>query len=127
MRAAALVPLVILATSCREDRRGVEQASAIYGCYTAPDAPSFTLSSAGMRVEGLSQAVPFRYDYEAVGYVVEVPLTANHSGGRFSFSRGDDHYYRMVASDTGPTMLVAFAPEGIEVTYKRSVATDCKS
>jgi hypothetical protein len=125
MRTLPAVLLIAGVTACRPDYRGLEDASAIYGCYTAPDAPSFTLSSAGMRAEGLSDPVPFRYELKKVGYVVAVPLSADYSGGRFSFSRGDEHYYRMVASDAGPTMLVAFGHEAFLVTYRRLASANC--
>jgi hypothetical protein len=127
MRSTAVVLSLALATSCHPDTRGLEQPSEIYGCYTAPDAPSFTLGSAGMRVKGASGPVPFRYEFKKIGYVVAVPLNADHSGGRFSFSRGNDHYYRMVPSDAGPTILVAFGDEGSLVTYMRSAPASCST
>ena len=69
-----------------------------------------------MQVDGLTSLVPFRYVPMKVGYVVDVPLNATYSAGRPSFSRGDEHYYRMVPSHAGPTILVAFGDDF--VTYR---------
>jgi hypothetical protein len=122
-----MLPFVSVA-ACRFDKPAARDARSIYGCYTAPGAPSFSLSPAGMRVIGTSTAVPFRYEYAKVGYGIKVPLDASRSDGRSSFTpSSDDYFYRMTPSDAGPSFMVTFNPEGTVVTYSRSEDARCPS
>jgi len=119
--------LAVAAAGCKLQESTAQDASAIYGCYTARDAPAFRLSGAGMVIEGMSAPTPFRYEFRKVGYVIDIPLQANETGGRFVFAPGDHHFYRMVPSDAGPTFVVAFGPEAVVEIYKHSPEAACKS
>ena len=110
---------------CKFQEPSAQDASAIYGCYTAPGAPSFSLSRAGMSVEGFSAPIPFRYELRKVGYVLDVPIEANEISGRLAFLAGDRQFYRMVPSNAGPTFIVAFGPDATIENYKRSPASAC--
>ena len=122
-----IMPTLLLAAlaSCDFDEPPAKDASAIYGCYTAPDAPRFSLGAAGMRVEGSQAAVPFRYELRKVGYAVNVPLLANVTERRFALSAGENHFYRMVPSDAGPTIVVAFGPTETTKIYTRKQSSNC--
>lgn len=123
----SIIPTLILTAlaSCDFDEPPAKDPSEIYGCYTAPDAPSFSLSSAGMRPEGSQVAVPFRYEFRKVGYVVNVRLVADEAEGRLAFSPGENHFYRVMPSDAGTIIVVAFGPAGTIKSYRRELGSNC--
>jgi hypothetical protein len=104
-----------------------EDASSIYGCYEAPNASSFDLSARGLRIEGAAAAVPFRYEFRKAGYVLNVALVAHDVAGHFQLSGGDTHFYRVVAADNGPVIVVASAPNNAVLNYTRSTTALCSA
>lgn len=118
---------LVSVASCQFAEPTAEDASAIYGCYAAEGAPSFSLSIAGMRVEGSPKSVPFRYLHRKVGYGVEVALDASHSNGRLSMIKSDEvFFYQRAPLSDPPVIIVAFGPEGPVVNYRRSDDTRCE-
>lgn len=126
------LPLLTVASSCVASC-GLDKSDAaldahqIYGCYTAPGAPWFTLTASGMRVEGSSATVPFHYDGMKVGAVIVVRLDATHSRENFTFvPSAEESFYRRVPFSDPPVIIVPFGPDGEVVNYSRSDEERCR-
>ena len=122
---AALVVFGSLAASCDFSDPKAEDPTAIFGCYIATDAPSLVLTKYGVQLHGLSEALPFRYEYRKVGYVLNVPMIAENRQGRLTLLNSTSHFYRVIPSDAGPTIVVVTYPDGQLVNYKRSAPGYC--
>jgi len=91
----------------------------------APDAPSFTIGSAGVRIVDSGQVIPFRYEKAKIGAVLRMPVAADSVGGKNIFQRSDDHFYRIIYSAGHPIIRIAFGKEGDLKNYVRHPSTDC--
>lgn len=99
----------------------------IYGCYAAPEAPSIKIASVGVTIDGISETAPFRYEFAKVGAIIRMPFAAHYRDGQYKFARSTDHLFRVIHTATGPTLLVAFGPNGRLKRYRRSSSNECIS
>jgi hypothetical protein len=97
----------------------------VLGCYIAPDAPALSIQKAGVQIAHGSEVLPFRYQQAKVGMVLATPLVASVDKGAFRLQKGDEHFYRVLWTDTKPTIIVVFGPEGITRNYERGSKTAC--
>ena len=123
---AVLIPVLCTLTSCRFAASPAEDATLIFGCYSAPDAPTFRLGPDGMRVAGSGAVVPFRYEARKVGSGINVPLEATDANGHLSFTPSQqDYFYRRAQFSDPAIIIVAFGHEGTVVNYRRSEDARC--
>jgi hypothetical protein len=127
LQLALSATVVAAVSSCGFHEPAADDASAIYGCYRAPNASSFDLGAGGLRIEGAAAPIPFRYEFRKVGYVLNVPLVAHEVAGHFRLLGGDSHFYRVVASGNGPVIVVASAPNNAVLNYTRSTPALCSA
>lgn len=100
-------------------------ATSIIGCYTAPDAPTFVVQAKVVKFAKDGTMVSFRYEFRTVGTVLRMPMVAETVDGQFDFTPADDHFYRVLHTDAGPIVRVAFGPDGTIVDYKRKSPGEC--
>jgi hypothetical protein len=121
-----MVAFGCLASCGLDEDAAALDARQVYGCYTAGGAPWFTLGASGMRVEGSSAPVPFRYEGMKVGPVVAVRLQATNSDGRLSFvPSAEESFYRRAPFSNPAVVIVAFGSGGMVVNYRRSEDARC--
>lgn len=99
----------------------------IFGCYTAPDAPSFKIDSAGVSIIGAKQRFRYRYELPKIGTVLRIPMDATIVDGRFVFEASKDRFYRVLHRDAGPVVRVVFGPSGVVKDYGLQPAANCGS
>lgn len=117
----------LLLSSCSADFPQPEtlDAAPIYGCYSAPDAPSFTVGPDGVRTPEIDGVTSFHYEMHRIGAMLRVPLNATFTNGKFGFKRSEDRVYRVVFRSGRPVVLVAFGNEGILKEYDHHPTGAC--
>lgn len=127
-RVIASVALTLAVSGCSDFEEPASQdPTPIYGCYVAPEAPSIAIAPAGVTIRGVSETAPFRYEFRKVGAILRMPFAAHYRDGQYRFDRSSDHLFRVVHTATGPTILIAFGPDGYQKKYRRSSTNECAS
>ncbi|HEV2598604.1 hypothetical protein [Sphingopyxis sp.] len=118
--------LMLAVCSCSEfEESPALNPAPIYGCYVAPEAPSITITSVGVTIGGISETAPFHYEFSKAGAILRMPFAARVRDGQYSFERSSDHLFQIIHTATGPTILIAFGPDGWIKKYRRSSSNEC--
>lgn len=120
------LPLLMMVAGCTNfsEPEAVDP-SPVVGCYFAPDAPSLSVQSNGVRIGESPAVLPLRYTQHKVGLILEIPMVASVENGEFDIMSGDTHLYRVLMTDSGPIILVAAYPDGTLRHYKRHSQNPC--
>ena len=97
----------------------------VFGCYVASAAPALSLSQAGVQIAESPEVLPFRYEQAKVGMVLAVPMVASIDQSGFQLKRGKEHFYRVLWTEAGPIIRIAFGPEGTIRDYQRRSTSAC--
>lgn len=126
MKLAAGLPMVLFLFGCTDfDEPARVDPAPVAGCYVAPEAPSLSVQETGVRIGQRPEMLPFRYQQEKVGMVLAIPMVALIGENGFELRPGDEHFYRVLRTNEGPVIKVAFGPDGTLRHYKRRSENQC--
>jgi len=125
VRALALVATVTACSDFPEPE--TLDAAPLYGCYVATGSPTFAVTAKGVRITGAGAAIPYRYETHKIGAVLKMPVVAEVVGGKSTFQRSEDHFYRVLFVEGQPVIRVAFGKEGNLSNYVRYTSSDCRT
>jgi hypothetical protein len=126
VRVSAYLAIGLLLSGCTDfDEPSAVDPTPILGCYLAPEAPTLSIQQEGVRIEEGPEVLPFRYQQEKVGMVLAIPMVASVGGGGFELKGGEEHSYRVLWTDAGPVIRVAFGPGGTVRDYQRHSGSPC--
>ena len=78
------LPLLMMVAGCTDfNEPEAVDPSAVMGCYVAPDAPSLSVQSNGVRIGESPAVFPLRYTQHKVGMGFEIPMVASVEKGEF--------------------------------------------
>lgn len=110
----------------KSEEPAAQDATPIFGCYASPDAPSIKIDAAAISIIGTDKTFPYRYELPKIGTVLRIPMDAVIVGEQFLFKSSDDRFYRVLHSDAGPIVRIAFAPRGVVKDYRQATG-GCRS
>lgn len=121
-----ILPIGLIVAGCTDfDEPATVDPSPVVGCYVAPEAPSLSVQSNGVRIDESPAVLPFHYEQRKVGMVLEIPMVASDDRGEFEIRAGDKHFYRVLMTNDGPMIRVAAYPDGTLRQYKRRSQNPC--
>jgi hypothetical protein len=113
-------------TGCHFEEPKPLDATPILGCYTAPDAAWLLISNVGIKVEGMTELIPYRYYFAKAGPIVEVALNGQSSKRRLFFRKSTAPFlYPVVWSEARPRIRITGSNSEIW-TYKLNNPESCK-
>ena len=120
------LPILMMVAGCTNlNEPEAVDPSSVVGCYVAPDGPSLSVQSNGVRIGESRTVLPFRYAKRKVGPVLEIPMVASVENGEVVITSGDTHLYRVLMTDGGPIIMVAAYPDSTLRHYKRRSQNPC--
>lgn len=121
-----VLPIGLIVVGCTDfDEPAAVDPSPVVGCYVAPEAPSLSVQSNGVRIGQRPAVLPLRYEQHKVGMVLEIPMVASDDRGEFEIRSGDKHFYKVLMTEDGPVILVAAYPDGTLRHYERRSQNPC--
>ena len=116
----------LLLSGCADfDQAEAVDPAALLGCYVAPTSPSISIGQAGVQIGRSPEVLPYRYEQHKVGMVLRTPMVASVEEGRFQLASGDEHFYRVLWTDSEPLIRVVFYPDGTVKNYQRRSLETC--
>lgn len=97
----------------------------VLGCYVASGAGALSIEQEGVRIGDSSEILPYSYEHRRVGMILRIPMVASVVDGRLQLKSGNERFYRVLSTDDGPVIRVAFGPEGTVRDYQRRSLSAC--
>ena len=125
-RETAYLAGALLLSGCADfdEPEGVDP-TPVLGCYVAPELPAISIEQSGVQIGQNPEVLPYRYEQRKVGMVLRIPMVASVDEGRFQLKSGGEHFYRVLSTDAGPVIRVAFYPDGMIKDYQRRSIKTC--
>lgn len=124
-RSAYLAGALLLSGCADFDEPEAVDPTPVLGCYVAPESPTISIEQAGVQIGQSPGILSYRYEQAKVGMVLRIPMVASVDEGRFQLKSGDEHFYRVISTDAGPFIRVAFYPDGTVKDYQRRSLNAC--
>jgi hypothetical protein len=126
VKPTACLAIALLLSGCTDfDEPSAVDPTTILGCYLAPDAPALSIQQTGIRIGQGPEVLPFRYEQMKVGMVLAIPMIASSGEAGLELKGGEEHFYRVLMTDAGPVIRVAFGPDGTLRDYERRSKSPC--
>lgn len=126
MKLVAGLPMALFLCGCTDfEEPATVDPAPVAGCYVAPEAPSLSFQETGVQIGQRPEILPFRYQQQKVGMVLAIPMVATIGENGFELRSGDEHFYRVLWTNEGPVIEVAFGPDGTLRQYQRRSENPC--